>query len=296
VDGVEVVQDSYSYDGYGVMLGGNPQTPAATNLLYSGEQFDTSAQQYYLRARYYNQNNGTFNRVDPYSGNMQDPQSLHKYAYVHNDPINGIDPMGTFKVPTGLIKFFKYYGALQGLKILTGIRATYVIGSKYQEEVNPGAKVNKWISTMQELPPEQWIKEFMLRPDIVDGDNLRVYEIKPDNQSSINLGRTQLAGYVLTLAARHGKIYYPGEWPLTPRVYSFTGLYGMNFGFPFQLYVRNAGPGIIAYELFPSEEALVTAVAMVELSFKIPQIYASIQAGIQARVGGQLVLSSYTGF
>jgi hypothetical protein len=40
VDGVGVVQDSYSYDGYGVMLGGNPQTPAATNLLYSGEQFD----------------------------------------------------------------------------------------------------------------------------------------------------------------------------------------------------------------------------------------------------------------
>jgi len=48
------VVESYSYDAYGVMLGGNPQTPAATNLLYAGEQFDTDAQQYYLRARYYN--------------------------------------------------------------------------------------------------------------------------------------------------------------------------------------------------------------------------------------------------
>jgi hypothetical protein len=42
----------------------------------------------------YNPINGAFNRVDPYAGNMQDPQSLHKYAYVHNNPVNGIDPSG----------------------------------------------------------------------------------------------------------------------------------------------------------------------------------------------------------
>jgi len=54
-----------------MMLGGNPtkDTPAATNLLYTGEQFDTGLQQYYLRARYYNPSNGRFNRLDPYSGN-----------------------------------------------------------------------------------------------------------------------------------------------------------------------------------------------------------------------------------
>ncbi|MHC4639228.1 MAG: putative toxin, partial [Planctomycetota bacterium] len=50
--------------------------------------------QYYLRARYYNQSNGRFNRVDPYTGNNSDPQSLHKYTYCHNNPINGIDPSG----------------------------------------------------------------------------------------------------------------------------------------------------------------------------------------------------------
>ena len=92
------VQDGYNYDGYGVMLGDsttpNPAKTAGTSLLYSGEQYDSNLDQYYLRARYYNQNNGTFNRVDPYSGNMQDPQSLHKYAYVHNNPVNGIDPSG----------------------------------------------------------------------------------------------------------------------------------------------------------------------------------------------------------
>jgi RHS repeat-associated protein len=96
---------NFSYDGYGVMLGGNPaDTSGSTSLLYAGEHFDTDTQQYYNRARWYNPLNGRFNRVDPYSGNMQDPQSLHKYAYVHNNPINGIDPNGLFAVATQLVQ------------------------------------------------------------------------------------------------------------------------------------------------------------------------------------------------
>jgi len=83
VDSSAAVVDSFSYDGYGMMLGGNPTSaaPAATNLLYTGEQFDTSAQQYYLRARYYDPSNGRFNRMDDFAGNTQNPQSLHKYLY-----------------------------------------------------------------------------------------------------------------------------------------------------------------------------------------------------------------------
>jgi len=94
------VLDNYCYDGYGVMLGGNP-TPtdtSRTNLLYAGEQFDENLSQYYLRARYYDQNNGRFNRVDPFGGSMQDPQSLHKYLYAHCNPINNIDPSGKFTI------------------------------------------------------------------------------------------------------------------------------------------------------------------------------------------------------
>ena len=32
----------------------------------------------------------------PFFGNCQDPQSFHKYAYVHGDPIQGVDPTGEF--------------------------------------------------------------------------------------------------------------------------------------------------------------------------------------------------------
>ena len=72
------------------------QQRQATSLLYSGEQFDTSLQQYHLRARNYNQANGQFTTLDPYAGNIYDPQSLHKYAYCHTDPVNAVDPSGEY--------------------------------------------------------------------------------------------------------------------------------------------------------------------------------------------------------
>lgn len=73
-----------------------PSTARLTSLGYSGEHFDARAQQQYLRARWYDPTNGRFNRLDPFAGNTQDPQSLHKYAYVHGDPINLADPTGEF--------------------------------------------------------------------------------------------------------------------------------------------------------------------------------------------------------
>jgi RHS repeat-associated protein len=66
--------------------------------LYSGEQFDSKIGQQYLRARYYDPATGIFNRLDPFFGNLDDPQSLHKYLYTYADPVNGIDPSGMFGV------------------------------------------------------------------------------------------------------------------------------------------------------------------------------------------------------
>jgi len=94
------VSDSYSYDAYGTMLGGNPTSanPTATNLLYAGEQYDANAGSYYLRTRYYDTLTGRFNQMDSYAGDTVDPQSLHKYLYCHADPINSVDPSGLFSL------------------------------------------------------------------------------------------------------------------------------------------------------------------------------------------------------
>jgi RHS repeat-associated protein len=76
---------------------------ALTTILYSGEQFDAASGLQYLRARYYDPANGRFTTLDPFFGNANDPQSLHKYSYTHADPINGIDPTGLFEAVVGLI-------------------------------------------------------------------------------------------------------------------------------------------------------------------------------------------------
>ena len=88
------VPQVFHYAAHGTPLGFDPST-AATTFLYSGEQTDATGLQY-LRARYYNPATGRFNRLDPFSGDMQDPQSLHKYLYCHADPVMGIDPNGLF--------------------------------------------------------------------------------------------------------------------------------------------------------------------------------------------------------
>ncbi len=41
---------------------------------------------------------GSFNRFDPFEGEVNDPQSLHKYTYAHSDPINNVDPSGLFSL------------------------------------------------------------------------------------------------------------------------------------------------------------------------------------------------------
>lgn len=83
--------NNFNYDAYGHAI---TPLPEKDGLYYTGEMFDSDADQYYLRVRYYDPSNGRFNRVDPYAGNMQDPQSLHKYLYCHANPVNGIDPSG----------------------------------------------------------------------------------------------------------------------------------------------------------------------------------------------------------
>ena len=103
-DSTVSIADTYSYDGYGVLLQDEAvasQRPGhvssqATSLLYAGDHFDTDSQSYYLRARWYDSLSGRFNRMDPFPGNNQDPQSLHKYLYAHCNPINGADPTGMF--------------------------------------------------------------------------------------------------------------------------------------------------------------------------------------------------------
>ena len=88
--------DSYHYEAFGEIQN---QTGSTDNdYLFTGEQFDEGLNQYYLRARYYDQNTGRFTQMDSWEGNNSDPVTLHKYLYANANPGSMIDPSGNFSI------------------------------------------------------------------------------------------------------------------------------------------------------------------------------------------------------
>ncbi len=84
--------DAYFYDAFGNTLA---QTGSTDNdYLYTGEQFDSALNNYYLRARYYDQSVGRFTQMDTWMGKMCTPITLNKYIYANADAVNWIDPTG----------------------------------------------------------------------------------------------------------------------------------------------------------------------------------------------------------
>ena len=74
------------------MINQTGSTP--NNYLFAGEQFDPALNLYYNRARYLNTNTGRFWSMDTLQGDDEAPISLHKYLYVQDNPVTGIDPSG----------------------------------------------------------------------------------------------------------------------------------------------------------------------------------------------------------
>jgi RHS repeat-associated protein len=87
---------SYVYDSFGNIIQRNGIGLANEEAMFAGHKLDTETQQYYMRSRYYDPNIGRLTQQDSFQGNQGVPQSLHKYTYAHNDPVNNRDPSGKF--------------------------------------------------------------------------------------------------------------------------------------------------------------------------------------------------------
>jgi len=96
-DPAGVVLENYYFDAYGQLL--SHSDPPSTNILYVSQMWDTHLDRYNNWHRWYAPDVGLFNRMDEFSGNQEEPQSLHKYLYTHADPVNGGDPSGLFTTP-----------------------------------------------------------------------------------------------------------------------------------------------------------------------------------------------------
>ncbi|WP_181022658.1 RHS repeat-associated core domain-containing protein [Brevibacillus laterosporus] len=65
-------------------------------FLYAGELYDEESGLIYLRARYYDPNDGRFITEDTYKGQVDNPLSLNRYTYVHNNSVSNVDPTGNW--------------------------------------------------------------------------------------------------------------------------------------------------------------------------------------------------------
>ena len=84
--------NSYQYDPYGNLTSG---TANGVNYYgYNGESTNVKTGLQYLRARYYNAENGTFTTEDSDLGTTENPLTRNRYAYTSNNPVNYDDPTG----------------------------------------------------------------------------------------------------------------------------------------------------------------------------------------------------------
>jgi RHS repeat-associated protein len=89
------VTQTYEYDSFGNEV--NPDKQDDNPFRYCGEYYDKETKEIYLRARYYQPAVGRFLTRDTYTGEEDEPLTLHLYTYCANDGVNAWDPSGNKK-------------------------------------------------------------------------------------------------------------------------------------------------------------------------------------------------------
>jgi len=79
---------------------------------FTGQELDPETDLYYYGGRYYDQELGKFVSPDPFVPEPEEPQSLNRYSYVVNNPVNLIDPTGYsfWSVFFSIVKFLIGFG------------------------------------------------------------------------------------------------------------------------------------------------------------------------------------------
>jgi RHS repeat-associated protein len=84
----------FEYTPYGALALTEPSTPnPVPRYLFTGKELDATGL-YFYGARYYDPEIGRFITADTIVQAPYDPQSLNRYAYCRNNPLNYVDPTG----------------------------------------------------------------------------------------------------------------------------------------------------------------------------------------------------------
>ena len=86
------IVESYTYDPFGNVTSGAPDFDSFYG--YNAEDTNPVTGLQYLRARYYDTEDGRFSVADTYLGDVSEPLTLNRYAYTANNPVMQTDPSG----------------------------------------------------------------------------------------------------------------------------------------------------------------------------------------------------------
>ncbi|WP_049722685.1 choice-of-anchor A family protein [Gilvimarinus polysaccharolyticus] len=174
---------SYRYDAWGDLLGSTGDVENA--YLFTGEQYDAGLDQYYLRARYYDQNVGRFTQMDTWMGRSQDPVTLHKYLYANTDPVNFTDPSGRFGIG-GFSASSTIQGVLTTINVAGSVYDIFSLATSDEEMSARDIGTNVLLS----LLPTKHVKRFfdkICKLNSFEGDSLVSTEdgLRPISEISI---------------------------------------------------------------------------------------------------------------
>jgi RHS repeat-associated protein len=87
------VVNSYSYDPFGNTTSATEKV--ANPFRFDGQYLDQATGFYKMGARYYVPTLGRWTQEDALMGCPKEPQSLNRYSFVRNDPVDNVDPTGS---------------------------------------------------------------------------------------------------------------------------------------------------------------------------------------------------------
>ncbi|WKB37079.1 RHS repeat-associated core domain-containing protein [Terrilactibacillus sp. S3-3] len=87
---------AYTYDAFGNEQSETGDIAKSNPIRYAGYYYDTETKHDYLKARYYDPQNGNFLALDPHPGDDDDPVSQNGYTYAGNNPVMNVDPSGQY--------------------------------------------------------------------------------------------------------------------------------------------------------------------------------------------------------
>ena len=144
------VTKTYEYDSFGNEV--KPEKKDENPYRYCGEYYDKETEEVYLRARYYEPGVGRFITRDTYTGESDEPLSLHLYTYCENDGVNMVDPSGHW---SKLAKYAGFHVDFDGSPYVYAPKNLY-FGGKKTNQKNPAHPLDK-LSSGRSKKNGKWV-------------------------------------------------------------------------------------------------------------------------------------------